>query len=169
MPKTPFARSVILLVSGLTLLQANPVHLRCESVEHPLGIDIARPTLSWQSDNKERNWIQSAYEILVASRPDLLAPGKADAWDSGKQRSGESTGVRYAGRTLESRKRYYWTVRVWDAKDHASEAAGPAWWEMGLLQRSDWTAKWIRWQNPDESADEAGIRWMWVQGDGEWS
>ncbi|MGI8958205.1 MAG: family 78 glycoside hydrolase catalytic domain [Bryobacteraceae bacterium] len=154
---------MMLLVSGLTL-QANPVRLRCESLVNPLGIDIEKPILSWQSDNEERNWRQSAYQILVASRADLLSSGNADLWDSGKQRSGESTGIGYAGRTLESRKRYYWTVRVWDAKGHVSEAAEPAWWEMGLLRKSDWSAKWIRWHNPDEPADESGVRWIWVQG-----
>jgi alpha-L-rhamnosidase len=164
MSKTPFAISVILLLAGFSLLQANPVHLRCESLVNPLGIDIEKPTLSWQSDSNQRNWRQSAYEILVASRAGLLSSGKADVWESGKQHSGESTGIRYGGPTLEARKRYYWAVRVWDAKGHVAETAEPAWWEMGLLHKSDWTAKWIRWQNPEEVADQSGIRWVWVQG-----
>src|SRR5437763_876695 len=117
MPKTPHASQIdatlyrdvrgraivaMLLLSGVPLLPANPVHLRCESLTNPLGIDIEKPTFSWQSDNNERNWRQSAYRILVASRADLISSGKADVWDSGKQRSGESTGIQYGGRTLES-------------------------------------------------------------------
>ena len=75
---------------------AAPVHLRCEYLENPLGIDAATPHLSSQSDNTERNWKQSAYEILVASDEANLRPSKADVWDSGKVDSTESIGIAYA-------------------------------------------------------------------------
>jgi alpha-L-rhamnosidase len=65
---------------------------------------------------------------------------------------------------LESRKRYYWGVRVWDAAGLMSESSDEAWWEMGLLHPSDWQAKWIFWKNPDEQGDRAGIRWIWAPG-----
>ncbi len=145
-------------------LHGAPVHLRCEYLANPLGIDVAKPNLSWQSDSPERNWRQTAYEIVVASRPGLLRAGKADVWDSGRQHSGESTSIAYNGPALESRKRYYWSVRVWDAKGRVSQFAEPVWWEMGLLHQSDWSAKWIYWQNPEEAADESGIRWIWAPG-----
>lgn len=151
-------------VSAAALLNAQPVRLRCEYLMNPLGIDIQRPVLSWQSDSRARNWRQLAYEIFVASRPDLLNRGKADIWDSGKQKSGESSGVAYDGPPLKSRERYYWTVRVWGNKGRASEAGTPAWWEMGLLHESDWNAKWIRWQSPEEAADRSGIKWIWAAG-----
>jgi alpha-L-rhamnosidase len=154
---------MIALASSL-FAHARPVHLRCEYLDSPVGIDIGRPSLSWQSDNPERNWKQSAYQIFVASRADLLAKGKADVWDSGKVRSDESVGISYAGPDLKSRQRYYWTVRIWDGHGHASQAAEPAFWEMALLQRDDWMAKWIRWQNPEDTADRAGIRWIWIPG-----
>ncbi|MBV9268824.1 MAG: family 78 glycoside hydrolase catalytic domain [Acidobacteriaceae bacterium] len=141
-----------------------PVHLRCESLTNPLGIDFVKPMLSWQEDNAERNWRQTGYELLVATRPDLLAPGKADVWDSGKQASGESVGIPYAGPALESRKRYYWGVRVWDKKGHVTQSSEAAWWEMGLLKSDDWNGKWIRWRDPQESEDLDGIRWIWVPG-----
>jgi len=143
---------------------AAPVHLRCEYLENPLRVDMASPHLSWQSDNIERNWRQAAYEILVSSNHEGLRAGKADVWDSGKINSAESVGIAYAGPTLESRKRYYWKVRVWDAGGQVSESAEAAWWEMGLLRGADWKAKWIRWQNPEEDADRKDIRWIWVKG-----
>jgi alpha-L-rhamnosidase len=153
--------STMAIIGGV-LAYARPVRLRCEYLDSPLGIDVERPRLSWQSDNPQRNWKQSAYEILVATRPDLLANGKADVWDSGELRSDESVGIPYAGPELESRNRYYWTVRVWDTHGHASQSAEPAFWEMGLLAKSDWSAKWIRWLNPQDAADRAGIRWIWI-------
>jgi alpha-L-rhamnosidase len=143
---------------------AAPVHLRCEYLENPLGIDAATPHLSWQSDNTERNWKQSAFEILVASDEANSRPGKADVWDSGKVDSTASVGIAYAGSPLESRRRYYWKVRVWDAAGQVSESTETAWWEMGLLRATDWKANWIHWKNHEDDADRKGIRWIWVPG-----
>jgi alpha-L-rhamnosidase len=152
---------IVALASGAC---AAPVHLRCEYLENPLGIDAAAPHLSWQSDNTERNWKQVAYEILVGSSDESLRSGKPDVWDSGKVDSGESVGIVYRGPALESRQRYYWKVRVWDAAGQVSESAEPSWWEMSLLHATDWKAKWIRWKNPEDEADRKGIRWIWVAG-----
>ena len=152
--------AIVMLASAAT---ATPIHLRCEYLENPLGIDAASPHLSWQSDNTERNWKQTAYQILVASSDESMHAGKADIWDSGKVDSAESVGIAYHGPALESRKRYYWKVRVWDAGGQVSESE-KAWWEMGLLRKTDWKAKWIRWKNPEDEADRSGIRWIWVPG-----
>ena len=142
---------------------ANPVRLRCEYLENPLGIDSARPGLSWQSDVRERNWVQSAYEIRVATSVAGLA--RPDVWVSGKQISSESVDVAYAGPGLQSRQRYYWTVRVWDSHDKPSAWAQPAFWEMGLLEKGEWSAPWVMWRNPEDEADRAGIRWIWYPGE----
>ena len=48
---------------------------------------------------------------------------------------------------------------MWDSHGKLSTAAAPAWWEMGLLAPSDWTAKWIAWKNQLDE-DRAGIRWI---------
>ena len=142
---------------------AAPVHLRCEYLQNPIGIDAATPHLSWQSDNVERNWRQAAYQLFVASSPAPL-PTNADVWESGKQSSSESLGIAYAGPQLQSGKRYYWAVRVWDANGKQYDSTEPAWWEMGLLDKQDWKAKWIAWNNPEQGPDEAGIRWIWAPG-----
>jgi len=158
--------SNVVLAVGILIsaASATPVQLRCEYLENPLGIDAMTPHLSWQSDNSERDWSQSAYEILVASREENLKSGRADIWDSGRMPSAESVGIAYHGPTLESRRRYYWKVRVWDASGQATESAEVAWWEMGLLRPTDWKAKWIRWGNPQDEADRRGIRWIWAPG-----
>ena len=156
-----------ILLSALTgagSASAGPFHLRCEYLENPLGIDKASPQLSWQSDNTERNWEQAAYQILVASTLEQLRAGKADVWDSGKVNSSESVGIAYAGPKLETRHRYYWKVRVWDAHGQSSDSSETAWWEMGLLAPGDWKAQWISWKNPEADADRAGVRWIWVAG-----
>jgi alpha-L-rhamnosidase len=155
---------VIAIVMLASFASAAPVHLRCEYLENPLGIDAVVPHLSWQSDSTERNWRQAAYEVLVASNDESLQAGKADIWDSGKVDSAESVGIVYHGPALESRKRYYWKVRVWDAAGLVSQSGEGAWWEMGLLHAPDWKAKWIRWKNSEDDADRKGIRWIWVSG-----
>lgn len=152
------------LVGVVSFAAATPVHLRCEYRKNPLGIDASAPHLSWQSDNTERNWKQSAYEILVASSLDGLRAGQGYVWDSGKVNSDESVGIAYNGPALESRKRYYWIVRVWDAAGKTAESSEDAWWEMGLLRPEDWKAKWITWKNPEDDADLKDVRWIWVKG-----
>ena len=150
---------------GLTAATwAAPVHLRCEYLVNPLGIDQASPRLSWQSNNSERNWKQAAYQILVASTPEQLSAGKADIWDGGKNNSSESVNIVYRGPALESRHRYYWKVRVWDVAGQVSESDESAWWETGLMHPADWKAKWIAWKNPENQADRERIRWIWLKG-----
>ena len=152
-----------LLMISAASLDAKPVQLRCEYLTNPIGIDIPKPNLSWRSDSTERNWKQTAYQIVVASTADQLHSGQADIWDSGKQSSGESTSIQYKGPALLARRRYFWAVRVWDNSHRMSQSVA-AWWEMGLLQPSDWTAQWIGWRNPEDQADRAGIKWIWAAG-----
>jgi alpha-L-rhamnosidase len=146
------------------MLYAIPVQLQCEYVQNPLGLDVRTPHFSWKSDNTERNWKQSAYQVLVSSSAEKLAAGTADVWDSGTVSSSESVGIAYGGPKLISKTRYFWRVRVWDAAGSRSQSAELAWWETGLLSKADWQARWITWKNPQEDEDRNGIRWIWVEG-----
>src|ERR1700733_4374184 len=159
--------SVFIVIMFTSAAFAAPLHLRCEYLENPLGIDKVSPHLSWQSDNTERDWKQSAYEILVASSTKLLRAGKVDIWDSGKTISAESVGIVYRGPALESRQRYYWKVRVWDAGGEVAESAETAWWEIGLLHATDWKAKWISLKGSDDE-ERHSIRWIWLAGQNAW-
>lgn len=165
MGRLRFFVAAFIAVSALwSAAAAAPVHLRCEYRNNPLGIDTLTPHLSWQSDSTERNWKQTAYEILVTSVPNRLNADPPDVWDSGKVSSDESVGIPYGGPGLKSRTRYYWKLRVWDSNGKMSESTEEAWWEMGLLSPADWNAKWIRSDNPEDEADRAAIRWIWVPG-----
>ena len=44
---------------------------------------------------------------------------------------------------MQTGQRYYWQVQVWDNQGRNSAWNEPAYWEMGLLQPSDWKARWI--------------------------
>lgn len=112
-----------------------------EYVRHPLGLDVPRPRLSWPLTSTEEGQAQSAYHVRVATAADRLT--EPDVWDSGKVASSDSVLVPYAGPGLKSRTRYYWSVRVWDTAGKASGWSEPSWWETGLSEAKDWTARWI--------------------------
>jgi alpha-L-rhamnosidase len=125
--------------------------LRCEYLADPLGIDVARPRLSWKLRSSWRGQKQTAYQVLVATSTETLDGGRADLWNTGKVDSGQSIHVEYAGRALGSRQRCYWKVRVWDAAGKPSAFSETAVWEMGLLEAKDWRARWISTAGPDEA------------------
>jgi alpha-L-rhamnosidase len=120
-----------------------PTNLKCEYLHNPLAIDLPHPRLSWTLESPERGQIQSAYQILVADSLEQLQAGSPNLCDSDRVSTDQSTHVVYAGQELQSGLRYWWKVRVWDGLDRASEYSQPAWWQMGLLMPSDWSAQWI--------------------------
>ena len=116
-------------------------YLRCEYKVDPLGIDVRRPRLSWQLTADGRGVMQAAYQVRVA--PSEAGLTTSPIWDTGRVDSDQSIHVVYDGPALVSRQRYYWQVRVWDGDGAASDWSAPAFWEMGLLDPSDWQASWI--------------------------
>jgi len=116
-------------------------NLRCEYQVDPLGIDARQPRLSWQLRSDERAIVQSVYQVQVAR--DAGSLGGKPLWDTGKVVSDRSIQVPYEGPAVESGRRYYWRVRVWDGDSRASAWSAPAYWEMGLLRPEDWKAQWI--------------------------
>jgi alpha-L-rhamnosidase len=119
--------------------------LRCEYAVNPLGIDVPQPRLSWQLNAPEgrRGTAQRAYRILVATSPEALASEEADLWDSGEIPSDDTAHIPYQGRALDSGERAWWTVMARDEQGNASAWAEPAFWEMGLLERTEWKGEWI--------------------------
>src|SRR5262245_58450299 len=117
--------------------------LKCEYRTNPLGIDVIQPRLSWLLESDQRGQRQTAYQILVASSPEQLGDDQGNLWDSGKVDSAQSAHVVYSGAGVRSGARCWWKVRVWDKDGQPSAYSAPAWWELGLLAREDWSAQWI--------------------------
>lgn len=131
-----------------------PVRLRCEYRVDPLGIDERAPRLSWALESERRNQMQSAYQILVAANEEDLEAEENLLWDSGRVESGRTIGVEYEGEALRSGSRCVWKVRVWDGADGVSPFSELAVFEMGLLERSDWSGAWISaGKDPDKDFD----------------
>ena len=127
--------------------------LKCEYRVNPLGLDTARPRLSWRLESAQRGQRQTAYQVLAASSPERLAKGTGDIWDSGKVASGESVQVAYGGQPLRAGQRVYWKVRSWDGEGEPSGYSPAAWWEMGLPGPADWRAAWISRKRPEPLAE----------------
>ena len=130
---------------------SSPAALRVDEMTTPLGIDDAQPRFSWQLRDSRQGARQSAYRLLIASQPELLAVGHADVWDSGRVASGQSVGVQYAGPALAPSTRYYWIVLVWDQEGKPAPESPVSWWESGLLKQP-WRAQWIGYETPEEAA-----------------
>ncbi len=116
---------------------------RIENLQNPIGLDIVQPRFGWQLVADRRNVLQTAYEIRVAASPSELTAGKKLLWTSGKINSDASIWVPYSGPALQSGKKYWWQVRVWDTAGSGSAWSEPAYWQMGLLHAADWKASWI--------------------------
>lgn len=140
------AMAIPLKAADTSLTTAN---LRCEYSVNPLGVDVAHPRLSWELVSPERATLQTAYEIQVATSEKDLSRAKL-VWDSGKTNGDASIQVPYQGPPLRSRERYYWRVQVWDDHAQTSSWSEPAYWETGLLQPSDWQARWITASLPED-------------------
>jgi alpha-L-rhamnosidase len=130
-------------------------NLRCESRKNPLGVDKLKPQLSWELQSKQRSVLQTAYRILVADDSLLLKKNIGNIWDSKKILSSASIQVGYSGKPLQSVKKYYWKLMVWDNKGNVTTWSNISMWQMGLLDKRDWNnAKWIGY---DEIIDSLKI------------
>ena len=103
----------------------NAIRLKTEALFNPLGIDIQRPRLMWNCDGGVK---QTAYQIVT------------ERWDSGRVESA----TMWAAYPLElsSRERVNWKLRLWDENGEPGDWS-EAFFEMGLLEKADWHAKWI--------------------------
>ncbi|GGH00115.1 family 78 glycoside hydrolase catalytic domain [Mucilaginibacter phyllosphaerae] len=133
--------------------QLLPVKLACELRQDPLGIDIGKPALSYILTNtnlNERGARQTAYQIMVSASPDFKQG--AELWNSGKVMTDRMAYINYAGRALRSGQKCWWKVRVWNQQHKLSVWSKPACWTMGMLNDSDWKAKWISAEGADKYA-----------------
>jgi alpha-L-rhamnosidase len=110
-----------------------PTRLRAEHLAEAMGLTIVRPRLSWTPP--AGTIAQTAYRITASN-----------GWDTGRLSSGQHF-TTYSGPALQSRSRFQWQVRTWNATPDGTEEES-AWSEpmpveLGLVNASDWMAQWI--------------------------
>jgi alpha-L-rhamnosidase len=147
--------SVMAALIALVQAEMVPLDLRSDGMgEAPLAVS-ATPRLSWRVESADRGQKQTAWQILVASKAEILAEDRGDLWDSGKTAAGRTPGAAYAGATLSAGGRYYWKVRCWDANDKASAWSRAAVMEIAPGAPGEWLgARWIDDGKPLPSLDE---------------
>ena len=129
--------------------------LRTEYKENPLGIDARKPRLSWriESDGARRRPVG----LRDPRGAERARSGAEATWcgTRGKVASDESTQRAYDGPALQSGQRVPLAgPRLGRRAASASAWSAPAWWEMGLLEPSDWKASWIEPGLPEDVEEE---------------
>ncbi|MFA9390228.1 MAG: family 78 glycoside hydrolase catalytic domain [Prolixibacteraceae bacterium] len=139
----------------------NCSHLKTEYKENPVGISTTAPRLSWMLECDQKDVLQTAYRIICASKIEDLEEKRELKWDSGKMNSEQSVHIEYQGVELKSAEIIFWKVKIWNNKKEESDWSDVASWEMGLLDASDWHARWITSsisENPEVSTPASYFR-----------
>lgn len=123
---------------------------KCEGRINPSGVSKT-PSFNWITESKERDQLQTAYQIIITDKLTLAMKKKGTTWNSGKVVSEQSLHVTYSGDLLEPGKQYYWRVKVWNQEGKS------AWSKINkfitaLFDSSDWHgAKWIGYEELPDS------------------
>lgn len=119
-----------------------PIDLVCEFLKNPIGLSETTPRLSWKIQDTRPDARQTAYQI-VASKNVIDLESKPELWKTGWVKSNNCLDIEWEGKALKSNTKVYWKVRVKDSKGKESPWSEVAYFEMGYLKKSDWSAQWI--------------------------
>ena len=108
------------------------INLQTEYLTNPIGVDFKQPVLTWNVSGAKK---QTAYQLKAFINGELKV-------DTGKV---ISSSMRYSFlEELHSRDIVTWNITLWDENDKQSEISEIASFEIGLLNKTDWCAKWIK-------------------------
>ena len=137
--------SIVAIASLLSCNRINknvqPVDLRTQYMENPIGIGIQNPRLTWRFENGDYNVSTSRAEVNVWKNSErkgekITIAKKADA----KEPLVTSVVI---PDMLEPFTRYYWDVTVWDANGMKCLTSELTSFETAMFSEKDWQAKWI--------------------------
>ena len=139
-----FSLAVVLLCAcGKGIKVANP---RCCNLSAPIGID--EPSFSWQLADNSIGAVQTAYELQIASSPELLKKGTPDVWESGLQRTDEQLHIKPEGVELKEATTYWWRVRLTNQEGKQTDWSKPMSFATGF---PSWAVNTEHWIAPDWS------------------
>jgi alpha-L-rhamnosidase len=107
-----------------------------------------RPFFGWIVNSDQRNTLQTAYQILVASSIENIQKNNGDCWNSGKIKSDQSINVTYEGKELKPNTVYFWKVRTWD--NHGMESGYSA---VSQFKTSDFLSDYATSRYPLQKQD----------------
>lgn len=126
------------------------IDLKVEHLSNPLAVETEIPRLSWKITSTEKNTQQAEYEIRVGTDKVFLNKDKDLVWKH-RASTDQSVLIDYAGSPLQSKKKYFWQVRVKDNHGNTSAWSTIGFFQMGI-SASDWSAQWITVSGKDTSS-----------------
>ena len=154
----PILFTLMLAACGSKVEITNPT---VEMQDGSMPLATATPRFSWNYEARVDNVMQTNYRIIVASSEEKARRGEGDLWDSGNGDVRTENGNRmlyipYEGKPLKSRDRCWWrvytTVTYGNGKNKEIESP-VQYFEISLLDRSDWHARWIGRDYEDDKID----------------
>ena len=133
--------SVLFLSCEVLFAQTQVVNQRCEYLTNPLGLDTPSPRFTWNI-NAKNGYEQKAFQINVASTPELLSQGKVDIWRSEKTEGNQNFAIYSGSKSIVAHTKYYWNVQVWGSGSKGSFSPIAS-FETAKMASNDWTGKWI--------------------------
>lgn len=138
------------------------MNLKTLQLTEPLGTG-KNPYFSWMLTSEEPDTMQVSYRLTV--RVDSRETGGtvncmggagekkvegsrkesgagSSVYDSGIVKGSANAYIAYRGKALHAGTKYVWSVTVCD--NHGNTATASSYFETGLLEVADWTAKWAR-------------------------
>jgi len=135
-------------------------NLTVEMQDGSMPLATATPRFSWNYEAKVDNVMQTSYRIIVASSEEKARRGEGDLWDSQTVDTSQMLYIPYAGTPLKSRDRCWWRVYTTvtygapASRRHEETLVSPIqYFEISLLARSDWHARWIGRDYPDDKIE----------------
>ena len=139
----PILFTLILAACGSKVEITN---LTAEMQDGSMPLATATPRFSWNYEARVDNVMQTSYRVIVASSEEKARRGEGDLWDSQSVDTSQMLYIPYAGKPLKSRDRCWWRVytTVTYGNGRSKKLKSPVqYFELSLLERSDWTAHWI--------------------------
>lgn len=121
---------------------SNPVALKCEYLNNPIGMDAPNPRLSWKIEDINQGARQIAYQLILGTDSTQLLKNTGNIWNTNKLKSGNQM-VLYKGPSLKPFTKYYWKIRIWNDKGIMSKKEPIAHFETGLMNSKNWQGAWI--------------------------
>ena len=135
-------------------------NLTVEMQDGSMPLATATPRFSWNYEATVDNVMQTSYHIIVASSEEKARRGEGDLWDSQTVDTSQMLYIPYAGKPLKSRDRCWWRVYTTvtygapASRRHEETLESPIqYFELSLLDRNDWHARWIGRDYPDDKLE----------------
>lgn len=106
------------------------INIKTEYLHNPIGLGTIKPRITWNCDGGQK---QTAYYISAVVDGKECSSGKVES-----DRMNSDFGV-----PLTSRSRVSFKIKLWDENGREGEWSEENSFEIGLLEKSDWQAKWI--------------------------